>query len=70
MTKKEKTMKQELLLNRFALKEAYTIGRLSVNGLYLCDTLEDKVGNWTTTYVARFTKYRMKPQFHVVGIRS
>jgi hypothetical protein len=34
---------QELSINRFALKEKYTIGRLSVDGLYLCDTLEDRV---------------------------
>ncbi len=34
---------QELSINRFALKEKYTIGRLSVDGLYLCDTLEDCV---------------------------
>ena len=34
---------KELSINRFALKERYTIGRFSVDGLYLCDTLEDRV---------------------------
>ena len=44
MKKRKRKMKtQEFLLNRFALKETYTIGRLSLDGLYLCDTLEDKV---------------------------
>lgn len=32
----------ELILNRIAKKDTYTIGRLYVNGTYLCDTLEDK----------------------------
>lgn len=31
----------ELLLKRIARKPTYTIGRLYVNGTYLCDTLED-----------------------------
>lgn len=29
-------------LKRIARKETYTVGRLSVDGRYLCDTLEDK----------------------------
>ena len=33
----------ELLLQRFYLCEEYTVGRLSVNGVYFCDTLEDRV---------------------------
>jgi len=33
----------ELLLKRIALRPTYTIGRLSVEGAYFCDTLEDKV---------------------------
>ena len=33
----------ELLLQRLYLKTEYTIGRLSVDGLYFCDTLEDRV---------------------------
>lgn len=32
-----------LTLKRFAFKETYTIGRLSIDGEYFCDTLEDKV---------------------------
>lgn len=32
----------ELKLKRIAKKETYTIGRLFSNGLYVCDTLEDK----------------------------
>lgn len=31
----------ELLVKRIARKDAYTIGRLYVNGKYVCDTLED-----------------------------
>ena len=31
----------ELELKRIARKERYTIGRLSVDGTYFCDTLED-----------------------------
>lgn len=33
----------ELKLKRIALRETYTIGKLYVDGAYLCDTLEDKV---------------------------
>lgn len=32
----------ELLLERKYLKSDYTIGRLSINGEYFCNTLEDK----------------------------
>ena len=31
-----------LTLNRFAFRETYTVGKLTVDGKYLCDTLEDK----------------------------
>jgi hypothetical protein len=33
----------ELKLKRIALRETYTIGKLYVNGVYICDTCEDKV---------------------------
>ena len=33
----------EILVQRIAKKDDYTIGRLSIDGKYLCDTLEDKV---------------------------
>lgn len=33
----------ELRIQRIAKKEHYTIGRLCVNGEYVCDTLEDAV---------------------------
>lgn len=33
----------KLTLRRVALKPTYTIGRLSIDGKYFCDTLEDKV---------------------------
>lgn len=33
----------ELKLERFYLGDKYTIGRLSIDGTYYCDTLEDKV---------------------------
>lgn len=36
-----KTM--ELVVERFALKPTYTIGRLLIDGTKYCDTLEDKV---------------------------
>lgn len=35
----------ELKVKRVALKSDYTIGRLYVNGEYVCDTLEDAVRN-------------------------
>lgn len=31
----------EIQVNRIAQKEGYTIGRMSLNGAYFCDTLED-----------------------------
>ena len=31
----------EILLKRIARKQTYTIGRLFINGVYFCDTLED-----------------------------
>lgn len=33
----------ELLLERKWIKEEYTIGRLYINGVFFCNTLEDKV---------------------------
>ena len=33
----------ELKLKRIALRDTYTIGKLYVDGIYVCDTLEDKV---------------------------
>lgn len=33
----------ELKIKRIAKKETYTIGKLYVNGIYFCDTLEDVV---------------------------
>lgn len=32
----------EIVLKRIAKKEDYTIGKLSIDGKYVCDTLEDK----------------------------
>lgn len=32
----------ELLLTRIAKKDKYTIGRLYIDGVYFCDTIEDK----------------------------
>jgi hypothetical protein len=32
----------KLTLKRIAKKEAYTIGKLYIDGVYFCDTLEDK----------------------------
>lgn len=36
----------ELKLKRIALRDTYTIGKLSVDNHYLCDTLEDKVRDY------------------------
>ena len=33
----------ELTLKRIALRDTYTIGKLYINGVYFCDTLEDRV---------------------------
>ena len=33
----------KLTLKRIALRDTYTIGRLYIDGVYFCDTLEDKV---------------------------
>lgn len=33
----------KLKLKRIALRDTYTIGRLYIDGVYFCDTLEDKV---------------------------
>lgn len=37
-----KKRNMEIILKRIAKKKDYTIGRLYVNGTYVCDTLEDK----------------------------
>lgn len=36
----------ELKLKRIALRETYTIGKLYIEGVYFCDTLEDKVRDY------------------------
>lgn len=33
----------KLALKRIALRDTYTIGRLSIDGVYFCDTCEDRV---------------------------
>ncbi len=38
---KLKTKKVRILIQRIARKDGYTIGHLYVNGLYVCDTLEN-----------------------------
>lgn len=35
-------------IKRFAFKETYTIGKLYVDGVYICDTIEDKVRELNT----------------------
>jgi len=40
---KKKMNKITIQIKRFALKETYTIGKLYVDGVYICDTIEDKV---------------------------
>ena len=36
----------EILVKRLYLKEDYTIGKMYVDGVYLCDTLEDRVRDY------------------------
>ena len=36
----------EILVKRLYLKENYTIGKMYVDGVYLCDTLEDRVRDY------------------------
>jgi hypothetical protein len=36
----------EITVKRIALKDDYTIGKMYVDGAYLCDTLEDKVRDY------------------------
>lgn len=36
----------DIKVKRIALKNAYTIGKLYINGVYQCDTLEDKVRDY------------------------
>jgi hypothetical protein len=35
--------KMTIQIKRFAFKDTYTIGKLYVDGVYICDTIEDKV---------------------------
>lgn len=35
-------MNMELTLRRIAKRDTYTIGKLYINGVYFCDTIEDK----------------------------
>ena len=37
----------KLILKRIALRDTYTIGKLYIDGVYFCDTLEDKVRDLT-----------------------
>lgn len=39
---KKEVMAMELRLKRIARRETYTIGHLYVDGVYFCDTIEDK----------------------------
>ena len=32
----------DLILNRIAYRKTYTIGKLFINGVYFCDTIEDR----------------------------
>jgi hypothetical protein len=36
----------EIVVKRIALKDDYTVGKMYVDGAYLCDTLEDKVRDY------------------------
>ena len=43
MRRIKKMNKINIQIKRFAFKETYTIGKLYVDGVYVCDTIEDKV---------------------------
>ena len=74
----------ELRVKRAALRDAYTIGRLYVDGVYFCDTLEDKVrprnkkvwgktaipaGRYRVTMKVKSPKYSKKTSFAWTGGR-
>ena len=40
---KKKMKKQELIISRVIYDDNYTVGRLFLDGHYICDTLEDRV---------------------------
>ena len=41
--KEDLKVAMKLILKRIALRDTYTIGKLYIDGVYFCDTLEDKV---------------------------
>jgi hypothetical protein len=56
----------ELVLNRIAKKNGYTIGKLSINGKYFCDTLEDADRGLTSSMPSFELKGKKIP--HVTAI--
>lgn len=53
----------ELTLRRIAKKEKYTIGKLYIDGVYFCDTIEDKDRGLTqTTPLAEIKKKKVYAQ--------
>jgi hypothetical protein len=67
-----------LLLERFYLGTKYTVGRLAVDGMYLCDTIEDivrdlnKDGDLDDTGEGKIPKYTAIPfgRYRVLVTRS
>lgn len=52
-----------ILVNRIAKRETYTIGKLYVDGKYICDTIEDKDRGLTNTAsIAEIAKKKVKHQ--------
>jgi len=65
LTKKKKTneLTMEILLKRIARRNAYTIGKLYVDGKYVCDTIEDKDRNLSDSMsVSEIGKNKVKHQ--------
>ena len=73
-----------LILKRVALRPSYTIGRLYVDGAYLCDTLEDTVrpsgvkvyartaipeGEYRVRMDIRSPRFGSRPQYRKYGGR-
>ena len=56
----------ELKLNRIARKNGYTIGRLSINGKYFCDTLEDSDRGLSSSMSLDILKKKKLP--HITAI--
>lgn len=58
----------EIILKRIAKRDKYTIGKVSINGTYICDSIEDKDRGLTQT--TALAKIRMIKVAHQTAIPS